>query len=96
MFPAQFTLDGEAFKVARGRVSPGLPSWRVVRANGAHVSLLYPEGENTGLFDFGAGRGYRLDLEAGTAEAMEKAAYYRAREACGYPIRRRRKKAAVL
>lgn len=87
MFPAQFTLDGEAFKVARGRV---------VRANGAHVSLLYPEGENTGLFDFGAGRGYRLDLEAGTAEAMEKAAYYRAREACGYPIRRRRKKAAVL
>ena len=97
MKATRFHVDGAAYAIAAGRERPGLPSWHVIRVSDEkHISLAFPETEKAALFDMGAGRGFRVDMEAGTAEELSRAAYYRAREACGYPIRRRRKKAVPV
>jgi len=96
MKAARFHVDGVAYAVAAGRERPGLPSWHVIRVSDEkHISLAFPETEKTVLFDMGAGRGFRVDLEQGTAAELSRAAYYRAREACGYAVRRRKKAVPV-
>ena len=90
MKPLRFTVEGAAYDLRPGRARPGLPSWHVER-NGLHVSLAYPEaGEHAVLFD-DRKTGFRLELATGAVTAFpRKREYWAARNAAGWPARRRK------
>lgn len=87
----RFTIDGLSYLLRPGRESPGLPDHHIVKLpEGKHVSLAYPETEGTVLFDMREGKGFRLHLETGEVERLGKREYFQARQACGYPVRKRK------
>lgn len=87
-----FTIDGVPFSLTIGRVIPGLPRQRIVRADtGAHISLAYPDGDGF-LFDDRMA-GYRLNADGTVKRFQTKGAYYQARKDAGWPLRKRRARA---
>jgi len=89
MKPLRFTVEGLPYELRPGRTMHGLPAWHITH-NGRHVSLAYPElGDLAVLFD-DRRNGYRLELATGTVTRFpRKREYWGAREAAGWPARRR-------
>lgn len=95
-----FKVNGQTLALAPGRERPGLPSWHIVLPEAPdleeeHISLAFPEGEEAALFDMG-GIGYRLFLDHAEAVPFAtKGEYWEARDAAGWPFRRRKAKATT-
>jgi len=87
-----FTYNGLPFALVGGRKTPGLPYQHIIRADtGAHVSLAYEDGDGA-LWDDRLS-GFRLNADGTITRYAEKAQYYQARKAAGWPLRKRRGKA---
>ena len=90
----RFICEGRSLTLEPGRITSGLPTEHIVDAAGKHISIAYRERTSSILFDMDMGEntriGFRLSLEnLQDIRFPHKSDYWKARDAAGWPARRK-------